>query len=131
VRCCCRSIHARLAEGSSAITHALPSGEKVRPAMASRSRGHSSAAALDSASGDEIFGNKPWGNSSGNKSGEITSIIVIARGTGIVIARGSYYRYRAGNRGLHRCVTVRVSSNRTPGGVEWSVRHVAIQLKRE
>ena len=58
VRCCWESIQAASAHGSSASTHPRPSGEAALPAMCSRSRGHSSATALDSARGDGISGSK-------------------------------------------------------------------------
>jgi len=66
------SIQARSAEGSSASTQARPRGENARPAMCSRRRGHSSAAALVSPSGKGM---------DGNSSGEVTCSIVISQGT--------------------------------------------------
>ena len=71
--------------------------------MDSRRRGHSSAVALDSGRGNGTFG---------TKSSEVTSIIVIAHGTGVA---GPAYPLLSSARAP------------APGGVEWSVRHVAIQ----
>ena len=93
VRCCCRSIHAKSAEGSSASTQARPSGEKVRPAITSRRRGHSSAATLDSGRRDGISGSR-W-------SAVTFTIVSIFK---------KVYRKRAWNRRSAVCVTDTVKS---------------------